>query len=665
MNMQFKNIVGAALAAARIGLAARLSLAALVVLVLFSCSTKNAGWEVKSPAGNIRFTILPGDSGKILYSVDLIDSGRTMNVIDKSPLGLIRNDGSFAKNLEFVKVNPVFAITGAIDLPSGKQRHIENHGNELMVTFKNSQGQLINVIARAYNDGVAFRYSFPEESGGPFTIEKEITGFKIQGPGNAWIQPYDRVTMWTPAYETFYTNSIPVGTPSDSAQGWAFPALFHTSEAWMLITESAVDSTYFGAHLQPEAPDGLYTIRMPETAEAMNLMEQKPQITLPWRSPWRAIIVGTEISTIVESNMVVKLAPETLMDMSWVTPGRASWSWWSEPASPRNFNALKRYIDLAAEMGWEYSLVDANWDLMKGGNVEQLIRYANTKNIGILLWYNSGGPHNIVTERPRDIMNDPIRRKEEFKRISSLGVKGVKVDFFQSDKPDMMKLYLDILKDAADNKIMVNFHGCTLPRGWNRTWPNLVSMEAVRGAENYQFDSLYPERAVWHNTILPFTRNVVGSMDYTPVAFTDQTYPHKTTYGHELALSIVFESGILHLADRSQAYQGLDARPKEFLKTIPAAWDETILIDGEPGRLCIMARRNGDTWYIGGINGTDLERSWELDLVRLKNHGTVGEIITDGADAKKLVSEIRSIEPGERLKVNIMPNGGFVAVLKQ
>lgn len=652
MNRFFKNIVGVTLTATLMGLAFN------------SCTTKTTGWSVKSPSGNIMFTLISGDSGKIFYSIDLIDSGQTINVIGRSPLGLVRNDGSFAKNLDFVKANPVFAITGTIDLPAGKQKHIENHGNELMVTFKNPQGQLLNVIARAYDDGVAFRYSFPEESGGPFTIENEITGFDIQGNGNAWLQPYDRVTMWTPAYETFYTNSIPIGTPSDSSEGWAFPALFQTDAAWVLIAESAVDSTYFGAHLQPDAPEGLYTIRMPEVEEAMQFMEQKPRITLPWRSPWRTIIVGTSLSTIVKSNMAVKLAPENRMDFSWVRPGRASWSWWSEPASPRNFNALKRYIDLAAEMGWEYSLVDANWDLMKGGNVEQLIRYANTKNIGILLWYNSGGPHNIVTERPRDIMHDPVKRKAEFKRISALGVKGVKVDFFQSDKPDMMKLYLDILKDAAENKIMVNFHGCTLPRGWNRTWQNLVTMEAVRGAENYQFDSLYPEIAVWHNTILPFTRNVVGSMDYTPVTFTNQKFPHKTTYAHELALSVVFESGILHLADRAEEYLKLPEAPKEFLKNIPAVWDETVLLDGEPGKFCIMARRTGNAWYIGGINGSLEAKDWQIDLSRLEKLGTRSDIITDGEIRTEFSSASKEIKAGEKMNVKVLPAGGFVAIVK-
>lgn len=635
----------------------------LVGLAFQSCK-KTYEWSVKSPAGNVRFTLMTGDNGTLFYTADLIEEGKIIPVIGRSPIGLVRNDGSFEKDLEFVKIIPAFAITGTIDLPSGKQKRIENHCNEMTVTFKNSQDQLFNVTFRAYNDGVAFRYSFPEESGGPFTIENEITGFRINGDGKAWIQPFDRVTDGSPAYETFYTNAIPIGTPSDSVQGWAFPALFKTSESWALITESAVDSTYFAAHLQPLAPEGLYTIRMPEAEEAMNLMEQKPTITLPWRGPWRTIIMGTDLSTIVESNMVVKLAPESKMDASWVKPGRASWSWWSDPPSPRNYKSMLKFIDLAAEMGWEYFLVDANWDQMSGGNVEQFIRYANSKNVGILLWYNSGGPHNVITERPRDLMLDPAIRKEEFKRIAALGVKGVKVDFFQSDKADMMKLYLDILKDAAEHKILVNFHGCTLPRGWNRTWPNLVSMEAVTGAENYQYNRRYPEAAVWHNTILPFTRNVVGSMDYTPVAFSYQRYQHITTFGHELALCVVFESAITHFADGVEAYRNLPEAPKEFLKNIPTAWDETILLDGEPGKFCIMARRSGNTWYLGGINGTMDATEWEIDLSRLEKRGTMAQIITDGAQKTEFSTLNTEIKQGEKLNVKVLPAGGFVAVLK-
>jgi alpha-glucosidase len=302
--------------------------------------------------------------------------------------------------------------------------------------------------------------------------------------------------------------------------------------------------------------------------------------------------------------------------------------------------------------------------LMTGGNVEELIKYANSKNIGILMWYNSGGPHNNVTERPRDIMSNPEKRKAEFKKLAEWGVKGVKVDFFQSDKPQIIKQYLDILKDAADNKIMVNFHGCTMPRGWNRTWPNLVSMEAVRGAESYGFDGEYTEKAVWHNTILPFTRNVIGSMDYTPVTFSNQKYPHKTSFGHELALSVVYESGILHLADNCESYRALPEAPKNFLKNVPVVWDSTLLLAGYPGKDCVMARKSGDAWYIGGINGTSEKLSWEIDLARLKGQDFSASVITDGATDKEFLSSETAIKAGEKLKVEVLPFGGFVAKLR-
>ncbi|RPH68391.1 glycoside hydrolase family 97 protein, partial [bacterium] len=542
-----------------------------------SCSRQASEWFVDSPSGNLRFTVALADSGRLFYTVALTDSGKTTTVIEPSPMGIIRDNESFNKDLVFEKANDISTIKENIELPSGKQKSIDNNAKELSLSFRNPAGTTMQITARAYDDVVAFRYSFPDSADETCTIENEITAFDIGGDGDAWMQPYDRVTKYTPAYETYYENTIPIGTESDSAEGWAFPALFRINGAWILLTEASVDSTSYAAHLQPVAVDGKYAIRLPEEEEAMNTMPQKPEVRLPWIGPWRVIITGSQLSAIFESNLVSKLGPEPIKTFDWVKPGRASWSWWSEPSSPKDYSALKRFVDLSAEMGWEYSLVDANWDLMKGGNVEQLTRYANSKNVGILLWYNSGGPHNVVTERPRDLMNDPVKRREEFKRIAALGVKGVKVDFFQSDKPQMMKLYLDILRDAADHNIFVVFHGCTVPKGWNRTWPNLISMEAVRGAENYQFDSLYPEKAVWHNTILPFTRNVVGSMDYTPVAFTNQKYPHQTTRGYEMALSIVFESGVLHFADRVEAYQALPEKPKEFLKNIPVTWDETRL----------------------------------------------------------------------------------------
>lgn len=629
-----------------------------------SCSP-NTSWSVQSPSGNLQAEVSLVSNGRLVYSVMLADSSGQEPLIGLSPMGLIRSDGDFSSEMKFIGATPAVAVVDSFVLTVGKQLKNVNRANEITLTFANGQGKEMQVVFRVYDNGVAFRYAFPGPGEGLYTVEEELTGFALPADGKAWIQPYDKVSQWTPAYETYYQKEISIGTAAPGAEGWSFPALFQTSQAWVLLTEAAVDSFYFGSHLQPQADSGLYTIRMPEDEEAYNMFPQKATARLPWMMPWRVLIIGRELAVVVESNLVAGLNPPSVIaDPSWIKPGRASWSWWSDPASPRNFNSLKSFIDLAAEMGWEYSLVDANWDLMEGGNIEQLVKYAHTKNVGILMWYNSGGAHNKVTERPRDIMVDPAKRKEEFKKLAGWGVKGVKVDFFQSDKQGIIRQYFDILKDAADNKILVNFHGCTLPRGWNRTWPNLVSMEAVRGAECYGFDSLFPSLAPAHNATIAFTRNVVGSMDYTPVTFTNQRFPHITTPGHELALSVLFESGIVHFADRVSAFRQLPALPKDLLKNLPVAWDESLLLAGYPGKYCVMARRKGETWYIAGINGTNEPQHWMLDLGRLKKEKMEGTMITDDADGKSFKTAPFGINATDPLHVGALAWGGFVVVLK-
>jgi hypothetical protein len=636
----------------------------IVSLLTQNCTGFKKENYLNSPSGNIRFTIKTGEKKQLLYSVELSDEGTMNTVISNSPLGIRRKDNSFVENLKFVTADPVVAVSESFTQPAGKRKNIKNSCNELTLTFANVQGAKIQIIARAYDDGIAFRYRFPENDSLIFFIEEELTGFSVTGEGKAWIQPYDKVTMYSPGYERYYENGIPIGTNAPSEEGWAFPVLFQTDNAWMLLSEAAGDGSYFAAHLQPSAEKGCYRIRMPEASEAKNTVSNIPESSLPWSTPWRTIIISKKLSDIVESDMIVKLNPPSkIADESWIRPGRASWSWWSDWPSPKNYESLKKFVDFSAEMGWEYSLVDANWDLMEGGNIEQLVNYANTKNVGILMWYNSGGSHNDVTERPRDIMSDPEKRKAEFKKLSEWGVKGVKVDFFQSDKPLIIKQYFDILKDAADNKILVNFHGCTLPKGWNRTWPNLISMEAARGAESYAFDSLYPSKAVWHNTIFPFTRNVVGSMDYTPVTFSNQKYPHITSYAYELALSVVFESGILHFADKIEAYKALPEAPLGFLKSMPVAWDSTLFLQGAPGKECVIARRSGSDWYVAGINGQDISRDWEIDLSRLIPQQYVAYVISDGKTNQEFKSIKTTLKAGETIAVKVLPYGGFLAKL--
>ncbi len=314
-------------------------------------------------------------------------------------------------------------------------------------------------------------------------------------------------------------------------------------------------------------------------------------------------------------------------------------------------------------MGWEYTLIDANWNLMDPAALQRILAHAREKKIGVVLWYNSGGPHNDVTEQPRDRMHLRDVRRKEFAQLQQWGVKGVKVDFWQSDKQDRIQQYIDLMRDAADFHLMVDFHGCTLPRGWSRTYPHLMTMEAVPGAEQYKFNEKYSAKAPWHNVVLAFTRNVVGGMDYTPVTFTDHKFPHITTDGHELALSVVFESGLLHFADSVKAYQSLDDASKAFLKSVPAAWLDTRMIGSEPGKLAVFARRASDGWYVGGISGSDSPQTFEMDLSFL---GTlVGKrfmtLITDGSEPRHLTSTTRAVSASDKIRVDLLPRGGFVA----
>ncbi|UCG58207.1 MAG: glycoside hydrolase family 97 catalytic domain-containing protein, partial [Phycisphaerales bacterium] len=435
-------------------------------------------------------------------------------------------------------------------------------------------------------------------------------------------------------------------------------------DRWGLLTEAGLEPSYCACRLEQKAPGGVYRLRFPDEGEGNHTGTVEPSWTLPWATPWRVVMVAESLSKIVESTLVTNLSPPSIVrDTSWIKPGRASWSWLSDHDSPQDFDKLRKFVDLAAEMGWEYSLVDANWTVMKNGTIHDLIEYAASKGVGLLLWYNSGGVHNYVSEKPRGLMFSRQIRRKEFKLLQQWGVKGVKVDFFQSDKQNIIQLYHDILKDAADFKIMVNFHGCTLPRGWSRTYPHLMSMESMRGAECYSFDRAFTAKAPTHNTTLPFTRNVVGPMDYTPVLFVDNVYRHLTSYAHELALGIIFESGWLHFADRVGAYLDLPEAPKDFLRNVPVAWDETRCLAGEPAKYIVLARRSGTQWYIGGINGEKAPRSVEIVLNFADEGSYEMTMLDDGNGPRSFSSRTRSIRGGDTVTARMGEYGGFVGIL--
>jgi alpha-glucosidase len=655
------------------------------ILLVLAAQTAfgQTAWKVTSPDDKVTLAVRLADPGQVadyptgkvrLYYEVLCGNAV---VLPLSPLGITRDDQDFVDGLRFVSASSVRTIDETYTMLHGKRKVCRDHAREQTLTFQNPNGARLELILRAYDDGAAYRYRFPESSDRTHTMTREASGFRLPKGGKVWAHPYDRASQYTPAYETYWVNGVEVGTASPNEEGWAFPLLFCTSDGdrWALITEAALDGSYCGSHLSQPTRGGVHWLQFPAPGEGHGTGEVEPSWTLPWATPWRVVIVGETLAPIVESTLVTNLNPPSIVeDASWIRPGRASWSWLSDHDSPQDHDKLETFIDLAAEMTWEFSLVDANWNIMKKGTIHDLLAHAEDQGVGLLLWYNSGGPHNVVTEQPRGTMDLRPVRRYEFRRLRDWGVKGVKVDFFQSDKQNIIQLYHDILKDAADFQIMVNFHGCTLPRGWSRTYPHLMTMEAVRGAECYSFDRSFTEYAPMHNTVIPFTRNAVGPMDYTPTMFDDNVYKHITTNTHEIALPIVFESGWLHFADRVSAYRDLPEVAKQFLRTVPVTWDETKFLAGRPGECVALARRHGDTWYLGAISGQKSERSVQVPLSFLAGDVKYTSlVIADGQTPRRLNAAISKPQAGEysrftgvtskdSVDIDFLPYGGYVAV---
>ncbi len=651
-----------------------LVLSALALNVVYGESTPS-DLTITNEAKTLRFT-LSFDAGKASYHVDhLAPSGEITPVLESSPLGLTRTDIDFTTGLSCVSATAATLVEDDYTLAVGKQLKVHSRGIERTFTLHNNTGIRLDLAVRAYRDGVAFRYGLPGHGSQLLQISGESTGFKLPAQGRVWMQPYSKVGIWSPAYEADYVNGVPTGTAAPESEGWALPLLSQANKLWVLITETGLEPDYFGVHLEQKAEQGLYRVRLPENPETFGVAPQPASITLPWVSPWRVIIVASQPASIAESTLVTDLArPSELKDTSWIKPGMASWSWWSDMSSPRDYAKLVASIDVAAKMGWQYCLLDLGWPYMTGGNVEQIAAYAKTKGVGLILWYNSGGKKNLSPEDKsqqdpdRDILSDPIIRDAELTRIAALGIKGIKVDFMQSDKQFVIAQYHDILRDAAKHRLMVDFHGCTIPRGWQRTYPNLISMEGVRGAEQY-WDKTFAENAQTFHTIYVFTRNAIGPMDYTPTIFTDvaatnpQIQPHLTTNPHELALLIVFDSGVQHVVDHAASLVTQPDFVQDYLHGLPTVWDETHVIAGAPGELAVLARRQGSTWYLAGINGEKIAKTIKVSLAFLNAPAEVS-LITDGARPHDFAHRTFTAKATDELELNLSARGGFAARLK-
>ncbi|KOH44957.1 glycoside hydrolase family 97 protein [Sunxiuqinia dokdonensis] len=627
------------------------------LFLLITISAVSQKLTVTSPNKKISVNLFHGqqvDTGEWYLKVNYHDDHQVSEMIPRVDLGLVREDQDFSKDLQFLKAGKPTLIQENYRAVHGKRSQCSNEANEVVVAFENSGKAKMNLIVRAYNDGVAFRYEFPEKEG-VFTIRDELTAYVVPDTTERWLQKFDL------SNEGLYSHM----KDDQVQQNWSYPALFRLGESryWYLVHEADVDRAYCATKLSNLGDQSSYKVTLPYPHEGE--AEALPTISLPWKSPWRVIILGG-LSDIVESTLIDDIStPAVLPDTDWIKPGKVSWNYWSDNHGTRDFQTVCEFTDLAATMGWRYTLFDWEWDVMaNGGNVEDAAKYALSKGVKPLIWYNSG-MFKWITATPVDRMKTHENRMKEFAWLKEQGFAGVKIDFFLSEKQYMVDYYLDILEDAAQFELLVYFHGCLVPRGWARTYPHLMTYEGVRGAEWYNNNPELTNTAPEHNSVMAFTRNVVGSMDYTPVTFTNSQHPHITSYGHELALSVVFESALQHLADRPGGYANLPDAAKWFLKEVPAAWDDTKFLDGFPGRDVMIARQTGDSWYIGGINSENKEKTKTISFDFLK----AGQkykltLIADGEHDKMLSSRYLVVDNSSKVDVKLLRRGGFAASLK-
>ena len=535
---------------------------------------------------------------------------------------------------------------------TGKRLVCSNEGNEYVATL----GEGVKMVLRLYNDGIAFRYDYPEAWTG-----SDPTVFRIPEGTRRWMQ------QWTDSYEGFFPLSTtykmePVPSfsgISKSEEGfnnrWGYPALLEPQDGlFVLLSEANIE--------HGQSASCFYNDK--ELFKVVPADLTKGTVPIVRNTPWRVAIIGS-LGDVVESTLITDVSnPCQIADTNWIQPGVVSWVYWAYNHGSNDYNIIKKYVDMAATLHLPYVLIDAEWDQMdqlasnEGKTIEDAVAYAKEKGVKPMIWYNSSVGWVDGAPTPKYRLNKPEDREKEFAWCEQLGVAGVKIDFFSGDNQMNMDYCLDLLESAARHHLLVNFHGATIPRGWQRTWPNLMSTEGVYGAEWYNNVPTFTAKAAAHNATLPFTRNVIGPMDYTPCAFSDSQHPHITTHAHELALTVLFESGLQHLADKPESFLAQPQEVQDFLSHLPSVWDETRFVSGYPGESVVIARRSGSTWYIAGINGTDEEK--ELPLLSRRGQGWSDQPqITAFLDAGEHQWQIQTFTQLPAT-VTCRPRGGFV-----
>ncbi len=635
-------------------------------MAAFAAGAVNVG----SPDGRLVLTV-DTEADAPVYSIAY--NGKT--ILENSPLGFDTNIGSFSKGFKMVstKVDTVHRVFSQDKL---KKKNIDYKATRLRADFAGPDKHKFSMEWEVADNDVAFRYIIPRQGEtGALTIESETTGYRFPTTATAFVTPQsDPMLGWKrtkPSYEEYYSVDAPLDSASQYGQGYTFPALFRIGDdGWALLSETGVDGYYCASHLS-DYKDGVYTIAFPMPGENNGNGSATAAIALPGKTPWRTITVGASLKPIVETTAPWNVVePRYALDRP-AQAGRGTWSWLLWQDNSINAEDQRKFIDLASEMGYENVLIDNWWDNNIGRKgMEELIKYAHSKNVNPILWYSSSGYWNDIEQSPVNHMDRPIVRKKEMKWLRDNGIRSIKVDFFGGDKQETIRLYEDILSDAADYGIDVVFHGCTLPRGWERMYPNFVGSEAVLASENLVFGQDFCDMEAFHATLHPFIRNSVAIMEYGGTVLNkrlnrgnDGGTRRVTGDAFQLATSILFQNPVQNFALAPNNLTDAPADAIEFMKAVPTTWDETEFIDGYPGRYVVLARKHKGTWYIAGVNAEDKPVKLKLDLSALGLRNADAELYIDGRGLTFGKSALK-IKAGAAVPVEIAPNGGFVIVAK-
>ena len=639
----------------------------IVMAMLLASSVASAeNKQITSPDGKLVVTVADMD-GRPSYSV----SYDNVLFLKPSPLGIIANIGDFSSGMSLEKNVSTNKIDETYELASIKKSKVHYVANEAVFSFTQQGKTIYDVIFRISNNDVAFKYKiYPQGETLSCVVKQEVTGFVFPDGTTTFLCPQSKpmggFARTSPSYETSYTADDVAGK-NGWGEGYTFPCLFRNGDnGWVLVSETGVNGGYCASRLLGHK-GGAYTIGFPQEGEANGNGTVSPGIALPGETPWRTITVGKTLAPIVETTVPFDVVKPLYSAKGEYTYGRGSWSWIIGMDGSTNYKEQLRYIDFSAAMGYQSVLVDALWDKQIGRDkIEELAKYGKDKGVALYLWYNSNGYWNDAPQTPRGIMDNAIARRKEMKWMQSIGIRGIKVDFFGGDKQMTMQLYEDILSDANEYGLLVIFHGCTLPRGWERMYPNFASSEAVLASENLHFSQGSCDHEAFNATLHPFIRNTVGSMDFGGSALNKYYNADNAPRGsrrvtsdvYALATAVLFQSPVQHFALAPNNLTDAPAWAIDFMKEVPTTWDEVRFIDGYPGKYIILARRHGDKWYIAGVNAQKETLKLKVNLPMFSN----GEKVRLFSDDKALQGSVKQIGIGKKqeLQLSIPCNGGIL-----